>query len=99
VFQWGAHPTAPLGRAVAGGPLWRKVFAEVSPAGVRVPGRVGLQLADPAAIADARARLQPAVIPRAGPVVFPDWSPRMPVGIWCRGSWVYVRNVTIEAIK
>lgn len=92
-------PPVPLRRAEAGGPLWRDVVAEVTPAGVRVPGRNGLQEIDPASIAEARANLQNDVLPRSGPVAFPEWSPRMPLGIWCRGAWVQMRNITIEKLK
>jgi hypothetical protein len=64
-------------------------------------------LADAAGIArrrqgpvDAPAlSLQDHIAQTAGPVALPDWSPRMPVGIWCRASAVSVRNVTIEALK
>jgi hypothetical protein len=102
-------PSAPLARLNPAGPGWRRVSVEVSPAGVRVPGRGGrTELADPAGI--ALRRNGPVEWPAdcirdqvarsaAGPVTLPDWSPRMPLGIWCRGSWVAVRNVTIQALK
>lgn len=100
VFRERNTPPVPLARAEAGGPLWRDVVAEVTPAGVRVPGRAGLQEIDSAAIGTARVKVhQKDVVPRAGPVAPPEWSPRMPLGIWCRGAWVQMRNITIEKLK
>jgi hypothetical protein len=105
--QRGVRP-APLARLNPGGPGWRRVSVEVSPAGVRVPGRGGrTELADPPGIARRRngpvdptdACIRDQVARSAGPVTLPDWSPRMPLGIWCSGSWVAVRNVTIQALK
>ena len=96
-------PVAPLPKTVPLGPNWRPLSVDVTPAGVWVPGRNGQpQLADAAGIAGRRLG------PRAGGAMSlrdmvdaapPAWSPRMPVGIWCRGSAVAVRNVTIQALK
>jgi eukaryotic-like serine/threonine-protein kinase len=97
-------PAMPLPRD---GREWRRVAVEVTPAGVRVPGRNGRpQLANVAGIAARRngplgpneKSLADMLAPTAGPVTLPDWSPRMPIGIYCRESWVYLRNVTIESL-
>ena len=82
---------------------WRTISVDVSPAGVKVPGPGGqAQLADVVGINQRRQgpgeNIQDKVSQTAGPVVLPAWTPRMPVGIWCRGSWVAVRNVTIERL-
>jgi hypothetical protein len=83
------------------------VSIDVTPAGVWVPGRGQRVLADAAGIAERRngprepsaTSIRDSVLRTAGPVTLPDWSPRMPLGIWCRKSWVAVRNVTIQALK
>jgi len=84
------------------------VVVEVTPEGVRVPGKQPgvLQMTDAGAIAkrrmgsdDSGPSLRARVAPRAGPVTLPDWSPRMPLGIWSYGSQVLVRNVTIQALN
>jgi hypothetical protein len=77
------------------GPQSRRLSVDVTPAGVTVRGPNGQrQMADAADIASRRDQLAQT----AGPVALPAWSPRMPLGIWCRGSWVAVRNVTIERL-
>ncbi|HKB03928.1 MAG TPA: serine/threonine-protein kinase [Gemmataceae bacterium] len=95
----------PAARLPPPGPQWRTVAVEVTPDGIKVPGPNGQpQLADAAGIATRRngpreaGCLREYVAPTAGPVELPDWSPRMPLGIWCKGSWVYVRNVTIKKL-
>jgi serine/threonine protein kinase len=91
-----------LERANVIGRVWRQVEATVSPAGVWVPGQVGkFQLAASDGIAQRRKTVeQKLAAGPAGPISpFPEWSPRMPFGIWSAGSWVYVRNVTIEMVK
>jgi serine/threonine protein kinase len=91
----------PLAPSKTGKPEWRKLVAEVTPAEIRVPARKGLQSTSAAAIAERRQILQAqlATSLKVPIAPLPDWSPRMPVGIWCRGSKVSVRNVTIEALK
>ena len=99
-------PVTPLPRS---GPGWRRVGIDVTPAGVWVPGRTGPPvLADAAGIASRRTgprdggalSLRDLVADTAaGRVGLPEWTPRMPLGIWCRGSWVAVRNVTVTELK
>ncbi|MBO0698094.1 MAG: hypothetical protein J2P46_06855, partial [Zavarzinella sp.] len=96
-------PDTLLPRAGSG---WRSVIAEVTPDGVFVTGATGRpQLADRAGIAahrngplEKRKSLKDNLAPTAGPIILPDWSPRMPIGIYCAGSWVYIRNITIESL-
>jgi hypothetical protein len=87
-------PPLPLRVSESGEPAVRKVVAEVTPAGVRITTRGGPHLSDPAAIRDRRAKL--AKLAAVAPL--PEWSPRMPIGIWCRASTVSIRNVTITAL-
>jgi hypothetical protein len=87
----------PLRLSKTGEPEWRRVVAEVTPAEVRVPARKGLQSTSANAIAERRRQMATSLTVPMTPL--PDWSPRMPVGIWCRGSKVSVRNVTIESLK
>lgn len=97
-------PTARIRREKpdADGRVWRKVEATVTPAGVLVTFPSGPpQPATSAHIANQRLKLAQQI--SAGPLgpvgPLPDWSPRMPLGIWASGSSVFVRNVTIEKVK
>jgi len=108
VNEVGDVPVARLPWTGAPGPTWRPLSVDVTPAGVWVPGRNGQpQLADTAGIdgrrqgprAGGAMSLRDMLFDTAGPVVPPAWSPRMPLGIWCRGSAVAVRNVTVQALK
>jgi eukaryotic-like serine/threonine-protein kinase len=83
-------------------PAWRKVSARVTPAGIWVPGPRGQeQLIAANAIENMQMEIQDNFAAgRTGPIEpFPVWSPRMAIGIWCWGSWVSVRNITVAAIK
>jgi len=88
---------------------WRKFRVSVSPAGVRAyfaarpedtpDGEMEL-LADLKA-EDLRKALQThrqwfnAVQPGLGDQL-PDWRPRMPLGVWCQGGAVAVKNLTVS---
>jgi serine/threonine protein kinase len=81
-------------------PVWRKVSARVTPAGIWVPGSRGReQLIPENAIATMQKELQNYFAEgQLGPIEpFPAWSPRMAIGIWCCGSRVSVRNITLAA--
>jgi serine/threonine protein kinase len=83
-------------------PPWRKVSARVTPAGIWVPGKGGQQQRITAgAIATMQNQIQSNFAAgQIGPIEpFPLWSPRMAIGIWCFGSRVSVRNITIAAIN
>jgi hypothetical protein len=84
---------------------WRRVRVEVTPHGVRMywaasPDAPFELLAEHTVaevdrlFSELTANLQTQ---RPG-LVIPDWKPRMPVGIWSRGSAVAVRNVVIEPL-
>jgi len=92
--------TATLVRPGPNGPAWQTIVAEVTPDGITVPEH---QPIDAATITRMRVTLgqdrNQVGGSRAGPVALPDWSPRMPMGIWLNDSKVLVRNVTIEALK
>lgn len=94
-------PPAPLSRAQPRGAS-RKVSARVTPAGIWVPGPNGQQqLIAANSVADLQTEIRDNFAAgRTGPIdPYPAWSPRMPIGIWCWGSWVSVRNITIRAIN
>jgi serine/threonine protein kinase len=105
--------TAGVGRSIRFPPVenppgaWRRVRVDVSPAGVEVfwatkPDRPLAPLAELTA-ADLN-RLYVAArdqaegkYPGLG-LPAPDWHPRMPVGIWCRGAAMSVRNVVVAPL-
>jgi hypothetical protein len=93
-------PPVPLKPDESGEPQWRHVFAVVTRDGLRIPGRDEWQPVHRDTILEGRNELQGrlATGPSAPLAPLPDWSPRMPLGIWCRSSWVSIRNVTIEAL-
>jgi serine/threonine protein kinase len=96
----GVRPV-PLTRSRSGEPEWRHVVAEMTPAGMRVPGPKGLQMTEATAIGERRRLLNSRIaaaqtVPMAS---LQDWSPRMALGVWCRGSKISVRNVIIEPLK
>lgn len=83
-------------------PVWRKVSARVTPTGIWVPGPKGQeQLLTAGAIANMQKEIQDNFAAgQTGPIApFPVWSPRMAIGIWCWGSSVSVRNITVTGIK
>jgi hypothetical protein len=102
ILRQGASARLPRSKADAEGRVWRKVEATVTPAGVTVMFPKGPpQLTSAVDIAKQRLKLAERISAGLlGPVdPLPDWSPRMPLGIWACKSWVYVRNVTIEKLK
>jgi hypothetical protein len=86
---------------------WRRIRIEVTPDGMKTfwaekPDGPLAPLAElsPAGMAlgtktdrDSFAAAHPGAM-----LQLPPWSPRMPLGIWCRGAAVSVRNVVIEPL-
>jgi serine/threonine protein kinase len=82
------------------GPAWRKITVEVTPESIRVvePKIDRAYLRDD--IKYHRRELGQSVArSKAKLPVLPEWSPRMPIGIWCYDAEVAFRNVTIESLK
>jgi serine/threonine-protein kinase len=90
---------------------WRRVRVEVTPERVRAfwatepdktPDAKMELLADLSAEDIGRLfQNQRATLDRALPGLgngLPDWHPRMPIGIWCRGGAVACRNVTVTPL-
>ncbi len=80
---------------------WRKIGAVVTPEDIQplAPDSFGVtRLPD---VTRGRAELARDFVQTRLTLAksLPDWSPRMPIGIWCNGAWVDVRNVTIEPLK
>ncbi len=94
-------PSDPLHR-IPGGRPWRSVHAKVTPNGIwmRVPDGEP-QFADTAGIAERRGKIHRALAVGSAESIqpFPTWSPRMAIGIWSSGSWVSIRNVTIQSLR
>ena len=102
IIRQGPAARIPRVKPDADGRVWRKVEATVTPAGVTMTFPNGPpQPATAAHIAAHRLKLAERISSGPlGPVdPLPDWSPRMPIGIWASKSLVYVRNVTIEKVK
>jgi hypothetical protein len=82
------------------GPAWRKITVEITPKSIncREPDLGKPYLVDQ--IRDQRKTLAGFVakskvrLPKLS-----EWSPRMPIGIWCLDAEVAFRNATIEAMK
>ncbi len=87
---------------------WRWVGAEVTPAGVRALWRekpdgptTVLAYLPAATVRRFGTQMQDTLgklDPNAG-VQLPDWHPRMPIGIWCEGSSISIRNVVLEPLS
>jgi hypothetical protein len=95
-------PGVELFPAKGQGQPWRVLEATVTPAGVWIPGPKGTpQLAACGELTARRASIARSLSEGLTGAVdpFPDWSSPLPLGIWAKGSWVIVRNVTVEAVK
>jgi serine/threonine-protein kinase len=85
---------------------WRTFRIDVTPEGVRVEWKdptgafVPVAVLDAAATARAYTQIQNQVNagePASG-LVIPEWSPRMPLGIWSFRAAVSIRNVVISPL-
>jgi hypothetical protein len=86
-------------KPVLPGPVWRKITVEITPKGIQTTEPdLGLYPIDEMRkerkqlaqfVAKSKARLQN----------LPEWSPRMPIGIYCMDVELAFRNATIEAMK
>jgi len=81
-------------------PTWRKIVAEVAPEGLIMvepkcnrPYLANELRKERGELAKTLARSKA----KLGQIS--DWSPRMPIGIWCLEAEIAVRNLTIEAVK
>ena len=92
-------PNAPIS-PILPGPPWRKLAVDITPEAI---SGVEPRLSRPhpfGDIAQGRASVASKVAKgKANGAGLPNWSPRMPLGIWCKDATVAFRNVTIEALN
>jgi hypothetical protein len=93
--------STPLDPPGADGPPWREIVVDVTPDGFRATCSTGSMVYSAADVARRRGDLQSTLANSRAAITAPPppWAPRMPLGIWCYGSLVSVRNVTIEPLE